>query len=106
MIPSAALSCQFRRLEDAECRRPGPGLAGLDDQLADPRQEGLARQQPGAARWAGASPRTGNPARGGTVQPPTDPAGDGEWRFTASVDLPAAMEEGAPSLVLESLGRF
>ncbi len=35
-----------------------------------------------------------------------DPAGDGDWAFTAVVDLVAAMEEGAPTLTLESLGAF
>jgi superfamily II RNA helicase len=33
-----------------------------------------------------------------------DPAGDGEWRFVASVDVEQAMAEGAPTLRLESLG--
>jgi hypothetical protein len=33
-----------------------------------------------------------------------DPAGDGEWRFTATVDIEAALADGAPTLVLESLG--
>jgi hypothetical protein len=36
----------------------------------------------------------------------TDPAGDGEWRFVAVVDLELARVEGAPTLRLESLGRF
>src|SRR5690606_33434406 len=30
-----------------------------------------------------------------------DPDGDGEWRLVATVDLAAALEEGAPSLRLE-----
>jgi len=33
-----------------------------------------------------------------------DPAGDGEWRFTATVDIEAALADGAPTLVLETLG--
>ena len=35
-----------------------------------------------------------------------DPDGDGEWRFVAAVDLQLAEAEGAPTLQLESLGRF
>ena len=35
-----------------------------------------------------------------------DPAGDGEWRFVATVDLELALTEGAPSLQMESLSRF
>ena len=35
-----------------------------------------------------------------------DPAGDGEWRFVATVDLETARAEGAPTLQLEQLGRF
>ncbi len=35
-----------------------------------------------------------------------DPAGDGEWRFVAVVDLQEAKAEGAPTLRLEHLGRF
>ena len=35
-----------------------------------------------------------------------DPAGDGEWRFVAHVDLEAARADGAPTLRLDALGRF
>ena len=35
-----------------------------------------------------------------------DPAGDGEWWITASVDLAIAEAEGAPTLQLEAIGRF
>jgi superfamily II RNA helicase len=35
-----------------------------------------------------------------------DPAGDGEWRFVAVVDLEAARAEGAPTLRLDELGRL
>ncbi len=34
----------------------------------------------------------------------SDPEGDGEWGFSATVDLDAAMEAGAPTLVLRSIG--
>jgi hypothetical protein len=60
----------------------------------------------GDARSAAAFSLAEEPDRWVIVQRLVDPAGDGEWRFTASVDLVAAMEEGAPQLVLESLGRF
>ncbi|MCU1504826.1 MAG: hypothetical protein JWM12_4180 [Ilumatobacteraceae bacterium] len=36
----------------------------------------------------------------------SDPAGDGEWRFVATVDLELAEAEGAPTLRLDQLGRF
>jgi superfamily II RNA helicase len=35
-----------------------------------------------------------------------DPAGDGDWSFTATVDVAEAIEAGAPTLKLVSLGRF
>jgi hypothetical protein len=35
-----------------------------------------------------------------------DPAGDGEWRFVAVVDLDAARDEGAPTLRLDKLERL
>ena len=38
------------------------------------------------------------------VQRLADPAGDGEWCLTATVDLAAAMADGAPTLVLDRLG--
>ena len=37
---------------------------------------------------------------------PARPAGDGEWRFVAVVDLDLAKADGAPTLQLEQLGRF
>jgi hypothetical protein len=40
------------------------------------------------------------------VQHLVDPAGDMDWRFTATVDLAAAEDAGVPTLVLRSLGRF
>ena len=33
-----------------------------------------------------------------------DPAGDGEWRFTAEVDLAQAEADGGPTLRLVALG--
>lgn len=35
-----------------------------------------------------------------------DPAGDGEWRFVATVDLEAALADGAPTLRMQHLGTF
>ena len=35
-----------------------------------------------------------------------DPAGDGDWRFTACVDLVAARADGVPTLHLVSIGRL
>ena len=46
------------------------------------------------------------PERWVVTQRLTDPAGDGEWHFVATVDLGLAQADGAPSLQLESLGRF
>ena len=46
------------------------------------------------------------PERWVVTQRLTDPAGDGEWHFVAIVDLELARAEGAPTLQLESLGRF
>ena len=46
------------------------------------------------------------PDRWVVTQRLADPAGDGEWRFVAVVDLELARAEGAPTLRLEELGRF
>ena len=46
------------------------------------------------------------PERWVVTQRLADPAGDGEWRFVAVVDLELARDEGAPTLRLEELGRF
>jgi Domain of unknown function (DUF3516) len=35
-----------------------------------------------------------------------DPAGSGEWSFTATVDVAEAMEAGGPTLKLVTLGRY
>ncbi|MEI8239287.1 MAG: DUF3516 domain-containing protein [Actinomycetota bacterium] len=47
---------------------------------------------------------TDEPGRWMIEQTLVDPSGDGEWRFVASVDLDAAMLDGAPTLRLEHLG--
>lgn len=46
----------------------------------------------------------GGPGRWVVTQHLDDPDGHGDWWFTASVDLAAALDEGAPTLVLESIG--
>ena len=46
------------------------------------------------------------PGRWVLTQRLADPAGDGEWHFVATVDLAAAELEGAPTLALQTLGRF
>ncbi len=47
---------------------------------------------------------TEHPDRWVVTQQLSDPAGDGEWRFTAVVDLAIAETDGAPTLQMESLG--
>jgi hypothetical protein len=44
------------------------------------------------------------PDRWVITQQLVDPAGDGEWRFVAVVDLALAEAEGAPTLQLHHLG--
>ncbi len=46
------------------------------------------------------------PERWIVTQRLVDPAGDGEWRFVATVDLDAARTDGAPTLSLDALGPF
>ena len=49
---------------------------------------------------------TEEPGRWVITQRLVDPAGDGEWRFVAAVDLAVAETEGAPTLQLEHLGTY
>jgi hypothetical protein len=56
------------------------------------------------ARAASRFELTEEPARWTITQRLSDPAGDGEWRFVATVDLEVAKAEGAPTLQLETLG--
>jgi hypothetical protein len=46
------------------------------------------------------------PDRWVVTQRLADPAGDGEWRFVAVIDLDEAKAQGAPTLRLDDLGRF
>ena len=59
-----------------------------------------------AARAAAHFSLVEEPQRWIVTQQLADPAGDGEWRFVASVDLAAAFDEGAPSLVMQQLGPY
>ena len=47
---------------------------------------------------------TEEPTRWVIRQQLADPAGDGAWSFTAEVDLAAALDVGAPTLRLLTLG--
>jgi superfamily II RNA helicase len=49
---------------------------------------------------------TDEPGRWVVTQQLVDPAGDGEWRFVATVDLEAALADGAPTLRLSSLAKL
>ena len=62
----------------------------IDGDARSPRWFGLV-EQPG--RWR-------------ITQQFVDPEGNGDWSLTATVDLDAALDEGAPTLVLESVGEF
>ncbi len=46
------------------------------------------------------------PGRWVVTQQLVDPAGDGDWRFEAEVDLETALADGAPTLRLVALGPF
>ncbi len=60
----------------------------------------------GDARSATQFTLSEEPGRWVVTQRLADPAGDGEWRFVASIDLELAMAEGAPTLQLDELGPF
>jgi superfamily II RNA helicase len=60
----------------------------------------------GAARAAANVTLTEAPGTWTVTQRLADPAGDGEWRFVATVDLTAAEADGAPTLVLTELAPF
>lgn len=46
------------------------------------------------------------PDRWVITQQLADPAGDGDWRFIATMDIATALDEGAPALVLQDLGSY
>ncbi len=95
-----------RRAHDVLAERSGWTTEALDTAMADywaeydsigidadARSATHVTLDEGAERWT-------------VVQRLVDPAGDGEWRIVATVDLEAARAEGAPVLVLDQLGRF
>ena len=60
----------------------------------------------GDARSAARFDIAEEPERWVITQRLADPAGDGEWRFVAVVDLAGAHLDGAPSLQMDALGPF
>jgi hypothetical protein len=60
----------------------------------------------GDARSAAQFSIAEEPERWVITQRLADPAGDGEWRFVAVVDLVGAQLDGAPSLQMEALGPY
>jgi hypothetical protein len=60
----------------------------------------------GDARSAAQFSIAEEPERWVITQRLADPAGDGEWRFVAVVDLAGAQLDGAPSLQMDALGPY
>lgn len=60
----------------------------------------------GAARATSMFSLEEQPGRWVVTQRLADPAGDGEWRMIAAIDLATAEAEGAPTLVLEQIGTW
>jgi hypothetical protein len=60
----------------------------------------------GDARSAAQFSIAEEPERWVITQRLADPAGDGEWRFVAVVDLVGAQLDGAPSLQMDALGPY
>ena len=58
------------------------------------------------ARSAAFYTLTEEPGRWVVHQRFADPDGDNDWGFIASVDLAAALDDGGPTLVLDSIGSF
>jgi superfamily II RNA helicase len=55
---------------------------------------------------AAADGTTGDAGRWVITQRLSDPSGDGDWRLTATVNIAAALDQGAPTLTLESIAPF
>jgi hypothetical protein len=92
-----------RRSYDALAERSGWESWRIRDALAPYWAEYDAIGTDGDARSAAYFELVESPGRWTIAQTLADPAGDREWRLTASVDLAAAMADGAPTLVLEQL---
>ena len=85
---------------------PGGASNALTEAMADYWAEYDAIAIDADARSAAHVAIAEEPDRWVVTQRLVDPAGDGEWRFVAVVDLVAAKAEGAPTLRLEHLGRL
>ena len=95
-----------RRAHAVLAERSGWSVEQLDTAMADYWVEYDTIGVDADARSAAQFTLAEAPDRWTIVQRLVDPAGDGEWRFVATVDLEAAQLDGAPNLVLEQLGRF
>ena len=99
-------------LADPVVRRAGrPHAAGARQRLAEAMAPYWAEYDAigidADARSAGPlHARRGARTAGSSRSASSIPAGDGEWRFVADVDLDASRSEGAPTLQLDHLGRF
>ncbi len=95
-----------RRAHTALAERSGWTVESIDAAMADYWAEYAAIEVDADARSSAQFALTEAPDRWTVVQRLVDPAGDGEWRFVATVDLADARADGAPSLVLDQLGRY
>lgn len=95
-----------RRNHALLAERSGWSVEAIGAAMADYWSEYEAIETHADARSAERFTLTEEPRRWVVEQRLADPAGDGEWRFVASVDLDAAVADGAPTLVLEALGRY
>ncbi len=92
-----------RRSYEALAERSGWEYWRIRDAMAPYWAEYDAIGIDGDARAAGNFELVESPGTWTIVQTLADPAGDHEWRLTATVDLAAAMADGAPTLVLDQL---
>jgi hypothetical protein len=86
--------------------RTGWPVERLDEAMAPYWDDYDAIGIDGDARSSAYFTITEEPSRWLVTQRLADPEGDGEWRLTASVDLAAALADGAPTLTLESISPF
>ncbi|MEN9647050.1 MAG: hypothetical protein RL238_3719 [Actinomycetota bacterium] len=93
-----------RRAYDALAERSGWESWRIRDAMAPYWAEYDAIGIDGDARSSSYFELAESPGRWTVTQTLADPAGDREWRVTASVDLAVAEADGAPTLVLEALG--